>query len=216
VSAIRQPTYFLRVLLLTDALVYATWGLVIATALLVVAAAIPAVRALLEPRIHARRTTVALIPEMHILGSRLRGAADRLAKLSSESDAERVKELGFRIDSSDGELRMVAELIEDAGDAGLKYVNEVYVCRHLITQAKFQMQWALDLYEQDRALNAEEAVAREDHLRRAQRLYLAAADTLDAAEACLPKWARKIDGEQFWDRFARIARNARTQQPSSL
>jgi len=191
-----------QVLSQPPALVWATWGLVFATALLFLTAAIPAVRALLEPRARKRETAVRLVPDMHILRSRIDGGIDRLEEIAQTPDRQK---LDWQLDNVSEEQGMVAELLDVASPAGMRFTNELYICRHLLTQARFELLRSQRL-ENEPAPTPDEIRERDESVARAAILYVATRETLDAAEETLPAWTRDIDGEPFWDRFKRLAR----------
>ncbi|MEA2192798.1 MAG: hypothetical protein QOI73_2919 [Solirubrobacteraceae bacterium] len=67
------------------------------------------------------------------------------------------------------------------------------------------------MYEIEKAIqeaaeeDSEFALVPADRLERAVRLTVAGKITLVAAEALLPAKSQSIDGENFWDRFTRVA-----------
>ena len=173
-----------------DALGTATWGLVVATALLVVASAVPAIGAILDRRRKRADRITALIPDIHILRTRLNGAIQRHS--NPYPNEEELEEWHDDIGKVLGILR---PLFKPGRREGLKFTNELYICRHLLTQAYYEYRHAskLDPPEQ------------EAHLDRAQHLCVAAKATLNAAENLLPHRLKTIDGERFWDRFSRLS-----------
>jgi hypothetical protein len=180
-----------------DALTNATWGLVVATALLVLAAAIPAGAALME-HLHARKQRVAmLIPDMHFLRSRFNGMAQEIdnAFLPDEEWVAAV------LDRNETDHDMVNRLADIAPKEGLALTSEFYVCRHLLTQARYSLQRAELASEEEPPDRATADAA----LRRARNLYVAARATIDAAEELFPKRRGHISGEPFWDRYSRQA-----------
>jgi hypothetical protein len=186
-------------LIFADALEGATWALVVATALLVVAAGIPAIASLAEYREKKRRASAELVPDIHMLRSRFNGV---IASLSEEgpADAEHVE---YWMEDNDEQLGILARLLDLGPEQGLRFTNELYVCRHLLSQARYEMRGAAR-EARERAANGDATVPR-DALARALRLYAAARTTLQEAESLVPAKARSIDGESFWDRFTRVS-----------
>jgi hypothetical protein len=180
-------------------LVGATWGLVVATALLVVAAAVPLFRDAADRREQKRRISARLIPDMNILRARFEDACNRFADSRSFSD----ETIQRRIDLiDDPELNLVHGIITEGERPSLIFANEIYIVRHLLTQAKNELRSALKLSGK---MDANDIRARDDALVRVRRLYKAALTSLDAAERVLPTKVRTIKGESFWDRFERVS-----------
>lgn len=179
---------------MVDNLITATWGLVVVTALLVAASTIPVVLEYLKRR---SQLAARFVPDMHILNSRLKGRMESLidTKLVTGSAIADIAETSHK------DLEIVARLIEVRG-SGLKFTNELYICRHLLTYA------SQDLHSAAKLANSheEQEIRRRDAMiARACQAYGAASITLTEAEALLPKSDTLIDGEQFWDRFARVS-----------
>jgi len=179
-------------------LIQATWGLVIATFLLVVATIIPLFRDLADRRDRRRLLGSQLVPDMNILSSRLKGGCDRLAGGPVLSQAE----IAGQLEWADGDLTMINNIIDSGARPSLLFVNETYIVRHLLTQARMELRRAQEIIN---GQGADEVPARGAASRRARTLYRAALVSLDAAEETLPTAIRTINGETFWDRFHRLA-----------
>jgi hypothetical protein len=179
-------------------LVQATWGLVIATALLVVAAIIPVLRDAADRRAQRRRISAGLVPDMIILRSRLETACGNLADSLSWSE----EDIEGQIDSADHELSMLYKIITQGDRPSLLFVNELYIARHLLTEAKRRLADAVELIDKT---SADDIRARDEDLHSARRAYKAALMSIDAAEQQLPLNLRTINGEGFWHRFNRIS-----------
>lgn len=179
-------------------LVRATWGLVAATALLVVAAIIPLLRDIADRRERRRARAANLIPDMNIFRSRLDGGCKRLANVRSLSK----EQIAFQHEGSDEELGMIHAIIKQEERPSLLFANELYLVRHLLTQAHHELERAERLADET---EADPVRRRDDALTTARRDYKAALISLDAAERLLPKNVRAIKGEGFWDRFARVS-----------
>jgi hypothetical protein len=135
---------------------------------------------------------------MNILRSRLEGADRQFAENQTLTD-ESIKK-GIR--NVDVELGMIHDLIESGERPSLKFVNDTYLIRHHLTQARialFRAQAASD------ESSVEDMRERDESLRKARACYRAAFIDLDAAELQLPSAVRTIDGESFWDRFYRVS-----------
>jgi hypothetical protein len=179
-------------------LVQATWGLVIATALLVVAAIIPVLRDAADRRGQMRRISAGLVPDMIILRSRLETACDSLAGSRSWSE----EDINSQIESADHELSMLYRIITQGDRPSLLFVNELYLARHLLTEAKRRLARAIELIDKT---SADDIRARDEALLGARRAYKAALMSIDAAARLLPLKLRTIDGEDFWVRFNRVS-----------
>jgi hypothetical protein len=184
--------------LVENELVQATWGLVIATALLVVAAIIPVLRDAADRRSQRRRISAGLVPDMIILRSRLNAACDKLAGSRSWSE----EDIRSQIDSTDHELSMLYRIITQGDRPSLLFVNELYLVRHLLTEAKRQLTHAVELIDQT---SPDDIRAHDEALRGARSAYKAALMSIDAATQLLPERLRTIDGEDFWDRINRVS-----------
>jgi hypothetical protein len=182
------------------ALETATWGLVIATALLFGAALIPAITSVIGVFAERRRRAAAVVPDIHILRSRINGLISELQADGSVS-AVLVDEYAEDLDE---QLRMLAPIIGHASQQGMKFTNELYICRHLLTQAKYEMEGASRKAQRE-ADDDGIALVSHANLRRALHLSAAAKASGIAAEELLPRTARTIDGETFWDRFSRLS-----------
>lgn len=180
-----------------DPIVAATWGLVVVTALLVVATIVPFVGELLKRRSERAVVASRAVPDMNILRSRLEGGVERLG----ESESLTKDRLTRQARSCNAELQMLAPIVE-VRDASLKFTNETFLVRHLLTFTVEALVEAADLAD---AADAESIRKRDKLVRDARRGYQAALLSLDAAESLLPKSQRLIDGERFWDRFARVS-----------
>lgn len=187
----------------------ATWGLVIATALLVVAAIIPVLRDAADRRAQRRRISAGLVPDMIILRSRLETACDKLVHSLSWPEGD----IKSQIDSADHELSMLYRIITQGDRPSLLFVNELYLARHLLTEAKRRLIRAVELTGKT---SADDIRARDEALRGARRAYEAALMSIDAAAELLPLKLRTINGEDFWDRFNRVARERETEAEKSF
>lgn len=176
--------------LFADAIGTATWGLVLATALLMIATAIPAVGAISDRRRAQLQRLSSIIPDLHLLRSRVNGAI-RAYDDRQSSD----KELEKRIENIGGMQSLLVRTFDAGLEEGLELTNELYICRHLLTQAKNEYTRAVDKDQKDR----------EGSLRRVVHLLIATRSTLDAIEELLPERKIRIHGERFWDRFIRVA-----------
>lgn len=101
-------------------------------------------------------------------------------------------------------LGIVARLIELAPAHGLKFTNEIYVCRPLLTLALYEVEEAVNEAHRN-ADDPEIVLVAPANLVRAVRLTVAAKTTLAEAEQLLPAKVNTIDGEGFWDRFSRVS-----------
>jgi hypothetical protein len=190
-------------------LVRATWGLVVATALLVIAAIVPLIRDAADRREQKQRISSQLIPDMNILRSRLEGADGRLANSRSLTDAA----IGRLMEFVELELGMIGRIIGEGERPSLLFANEVYIVRHLLTQASNELKRAQRLADKT---DPDDVRARDDALLRVRRLYKAALMSLDAAEQQLPSNIRTINGESFWDRFYRVSREREAEAERSF
>jgi hypothetical protein len=179
--------------LAADALETATWGLVLATAFLVVATAIPAYQRWQDARTRRLARSARLVPDMHMMRGRLNRRMERLRS----AHAPDYELLDDSADDANELLRILGGISDQAAEGGLAFTNEIYVLRHLLSQAKY-------------ASEAGAAALAEGHdgvpqFEKAYREFAAAKLTVDAAEALLPKGTTTIDGERFWDRFTRLS-----------
>lgn len=179
-------------------LVHATWGLVVATALLAVVAIVPLIRDALDRRAEKLRTGAGIVPDMIILRSRLEGASDELAESRSWTE----QDIKDHIRWNDEELEMLDPIIEHGNRPSLLFVNELYLVRHLLTQAKRRLARALELVDKT---DIDDIRTRDDALVGTRRAYTAALTSLDAATQLLPRKVRTINGEGFWERFTRVS-----------
>jgi len=81
-------------------------------------------------------------------------------------------------------------------------VNELYLVRHLLTQASLRLTSALELTDET---SPDGVRARDEALRGARRAYQAAVLSIDAATKQLPLRFRTIKGEDFWTRINRLS-----------
>jgi hypothetical protein len=182
-----------------DPLVFATWGLVVATALLFLAALLPVIQGFADRRRQREILAARLIPDMNILRSRFDGTLEGLSQPGQITH----RQIDKMQEWCDHELQMVYELLSSR-EAGMEFVSEIYILRHLLTRASHELRWAhLELRREKQ--DAESIRRRDKHIAKARNFYGAAKLTIQAAEELLPNWATKIDGEGFWDRFARIS-----------
>jgi hypothetical protein len=182
-------------------LVLATYGLVIVTMLLVVATAIPAYQRWSEFRQQHKVVAGQVIPDMNILLSRLDGGVTTLIGKTqlSEDDATTV----HKWLREEGE--MTAALIDHAYRVSLAFANELYILRHLLTQASIEVQRIIHTYANESGESLHDL--HRDATTRLCRLYQAGSITLREAELLLPRENRQIDGMSFWDRFYQKSRD---------
>ncbi len=185
----------------------ATWGLVVATTLLVVAAAIPALRSLADLRARKRELAANLVPDSHLLYDRCDGMVRDLVTARSMSEGQRQ----YYLSRISEDLEILARILDYASPAGIELINELYICRHLITQAKIEYERYLSLTDDSGSIRERDAA-----IQRATRLYSAAGSTLRIAESILPNWSRKIKGEDFISRFKRKAREREIEAEKEL
>jgi hypothetical protein len=140
---------------------------------------------------------------MHLLRSRLDGGVKRLNEIEQAFGTQLV-ELEWQLDSLNDEMKMLAEILPAAPTAGMRFANELYICRHLLTQARIKLRRCARV-EGVASPSPNQVRQRDTSLARAASLYMAASATLRAAEDSLPGWTTDIDGEPFWDRFIRVA-----------
>jgi hypothetical protein len=181
-------------------LVQATWWLVTATGLLALASIVPLVRDILDRREERRLIATALVPDMMILHSRLAGGASELAASRSWSE----RDIKDRVELNGEELGMINSIIMQGSRPSLLFVNELYLVRHLLSQARLRLARSLVLTNKADA-DASDILERDKTLKDAHRAYVAALQSLRAAVELLPPKVRTISGEEFWDRFARVS-----------
>ena len=176
-------------------LVSATWALVLVTLLLVLVTTVPTI---IERRRERQVLALGFVPEMHILKSRIDGSVITLLRPEelSEPDVDRI------IEYCDEDIEMLYPLTRLR--ISMLFSNELYVCRHLLTQAGFQLRNASLLFE---GATAEEVRERDRLIREACAHYRAASVTLASAEAELPNRVTRLGDETFSDRFRRISRD---------
>ena len=187
-------------ILAATALETATWGLVVATALLFGATAIPAITSVIEVFAERRRRAAEVVPDMHMLRSRINGLIRTLQADGSVS----ARIVDGYVGDLDEQLEILARVIRHAPKQGMKFTNELYVCRHLMTQTKHEIQGASKQAKHNKDDDGLALVGRAD-LTRALHLVAAAKASVIAADELLPRKARTIDGETFWDRFSRLS-----------
>jgi hypothetical protein len=186
--------------LFADSIVSATWGLVVVTSLLVVASGVPVVLGLRERWLALAEHAARVVPPLHFLASRIEGASRNLRD-QTESFGGAYEEIGEQ-------LEMLGEIIDDAPALGMRFACELFVVRHLLTQAGLGCLGG-DLEERD--YDGPDTRELETRRGRACAELDAALDSVRAAEALVPR--RKIAGEDFWTRFRRLSdeRSARHQ-----
>ncbi len=184
--------------LVEKGLVQATWGLAAVTALLVVMALIPVLRDAADRRAQRRRISAGLVPDMIILRSRLTAARDKLASYRKWSE----EDIRDQIGSAGHESSMLIRIITQGDRPSLLFVNELYLVRHLLTQASLRLTSALELTDET---SPDGVRARDQALRGARRAYQAAVLSIDAATKQLPLRFRTIKGEDFWTRINRLS-----------
>jgi hypothetical protein len=178
----------------------ATWALVVATALLFGATAIPAITSVIEVYAKRHRRAAEVIPDMHMLRSRINGL---IAHLQTDGSVSASLVDGY-VKDLDEQLDMLARVIRHAPKQGMKFTNELYICRHLMTQAKHEIERASSHAKRNKDDRGLALVSRIE-LQRALHSSAAAKTSIAAAEELLPRRARMIDGETFWDRFSRLS-----------
>lgn len=181
-----------------DSLEAATWALVVATALLVLASAIPILYAEFDRRARKRLLAAQLVPEIYMLKSALIWAQEFMLRPDlDDTDVEYFSDF-----EADGPITQVNELMALAPQAGILFTNELTICLHLVTQAQIEVTRARRTGENE---GEREVRRRLGAVQRAGRLYRAARMSLDAAEAQLPEWSRRLDSKTFHDRFVSLA-----------
>jgi hypothetical protein len=125
-----------------------------------------------------------------MLRSRLNGAVRAYDNTHAHTE-----EIEVWVGDISGMQELLASLFEAGQEEGLELTNELYVCRHLLTQAYYTY------LEAANGEGAEKVLA----IERGIRLLVAARMTIDAIEDLLPQRRIKIRGERFWDRFARLS-----------
>jgi hypothetical protein len=180
------------VLVLGDAIVQATWGLVIVTSLLVVASAIPVVLRLRERWLaraeHAART----VPPLHLLASRISGLVEGIT--------DRHRDYRAAQDDIGEQLKMIGELLDDAPALGIRFVSELFVARHLLTQARMTCE---DCWTEARRAEGGRDNELPQTVALAHAQLVAALESVREAERLIP--SRKIGREDFWSRFMRLS-----------
>jgi hypothetical protein len=179
-------------------LVTATWGLAAATALLVVLAIIPILRDAADRRAQRRRISAGLVPDMIILRSRLMAARDKLASYRKWSEEDIKDQIG----SAGHESAMLIRIITQGDRPSLRFVNELYLVRHLLTRASLRLTSALELTDKT---SPDDVRARDEALRGARKAYQAGVLSIDAATKLLPRKFRTIKREDFWSRINRLS-----------
>jgi hypothetical protein len=199
-------------------LVQATWWLVLATGLLALASIVPLVRDILDRREQRRRIGAALVPDMMILLSRLEGAEGELAASRSRTNQDindhmSEQDIKDRIVSNDEELKIINSIIMQGARPSLVFVNELYLVRHLISQAQFSLIGSLTLTNKTDVKNVQGLVK---NLNAAHRAYAAAVQSLKAAVGLLPSKVRTVKGEDFWHRLDRLSNARETEAEKSF
>jgi hypothetical protein len=189
-----------------DPLARATWGLLTATALLVVATAIPAWQNWQATRRAKAAAAAALVPDMNIAHSRIARRVNRLLNLTKMSTSE----LQLLQENIQEDLNIVSRSVELSYGVSLKFANEMYIVRHLLTQAYNEVLALLAGVEETSVDDAGAhrrlvTATHEQRLSRVCALYQAADATLLAGESLLPAATRTVDGQSFWDRFSSVA-----------
>lgn len=198
----------------SSSLVHATWGLVVATGLLVVAAGFPAISAIHERWTKAHSRAAHLIPDLHMLRGRFRGTVKDLDEVG-EPDELWLDEM---LTSNDGDLEILDPLIRLAPAESLEFTSELYVARHLLSQARYRIMAAQSELESETPDRQTITTA----LRRARNLYMASAATIDAAERLIPRRRRTIrqrrslKREAFFERFRRLGDEREQQAAQSF
>jgi hypothetical protein len=178
--------------LLADTLVHATWGLVIATFLLVIAATIPVVMNIRERWLTLAEQAARVIPPLHILASRVAGVMDEVVKLSCEFR-------GAQEDINE-QLEMLEEIIADAPKLGLRFVSDLFIARHLLTQARISCERC---WHEARGREAHRVNELNGLIKLAHAQLKGALESIRQAEQYIPR--RKIAREDFWSRFTRLS-----------
>jgi hypothetical protein len=109
-------------------LVAATWGLVVVTALLVIATLVPQV---IAQRATTKQLAAQIVPDMHILNSNLRAMSNKLL----DADDWLKDDTEVEIEEAGQFLRMLGPITQ-VRSAGLEFASEMFICRHLMTQAR--------------------------------------------------------------------------------
>ena len=154
----------------------------------------------LQTAAERRLRAAEVVPDMHMV----RGRINRLiSKLRSDGAVSASIVEGWVADL-DGLLKMLARILEESPSQGIKFANEIYICRHLLSQAYWDLDEAVTAAE-EAAENGDIPFVERAAVRRQLRCIAAAKTSINAAEEILPRDARTIDGESFWDRFSRLS-----------
>jgi hypothetical protein len=123
------------------------------------------------------------------------------------------EDIRSQIENVDGELVMIHKIIASGDRPSLVFENELYLVRHLLTEAKERLTNAVELRDMS---GADETRALDAALLGARIAYKAALISLNAAEQLLPTKMRTINGESFWDRFNRISNERESEAARSF
>lgn len=100
----------------------------------------------------------------------------------------------------DEQLEMLEEILPDAPALGTRFVSELFIARHLLTHARYSCARCNKRAESPQVACS---VDRDGLASLARAQLLGALVSLQGAERRIPR--RKIDGEDFWSRFLRLA-----------
>jgi hypothetical protein len=136
---------------------------------------------------------------MHILRSRIAGSISELKDQASIP----LEAADYWIEDCEEMLRMLHPIVMSAPRHSLKFTNEVYIARHLLTSAYYGLQNAAEA--QKRVNGTGEGAVSGAPLLTVLDQLVAVRASLIAAERELPVSTTMIDGEPFWQRFSRIS-----------
>lgn len=206
-------------------LITATYGLVVATGLLVIATAIPAYQRYREGRAERLGRAMKLVPDMNMLHSRLRGQLATVVRMTG-GDLDSFDRMIYEHELN---AEYLARLVKGSYDVGLRFANELYVSRHLLTQAADNLRYLArqaekvegrksdhDLTELPHSHVDHAAMSTEARLQHIAAYIKAAEMSLQTAETLLPKASRTIDGEPFWDRYRKLIDSRVTEAEKAL
>jgi len=125
-------------------------------------------------------------------------ARDKLASYRKWSEEDIKDQIG----SAGHESAMLIRIITQGDRPSLRFVNELYLVRHLLTRASLRLTSALELTDKT---SPDDVRARDEALRGARKAYQAGVLSIDAATKLLPRKFRTIKREDFWSRINRLS-----------